>query len=57
MGSYEILIFVEGQEASYLMPVEADGGFELWDEIISRELFDAEMAIKLATSFDEEFQC
>jgi hypothetical protein len=57
LGSDEILIFIEGQEASYLIPVEADGGFELWDQIIDRELFDAELAIKLATSSDEEFHC
>jgi hypothetical protein len=57
LGSDEILIFVEGKEESYLVPVEADGGFELWDQIIDRELFDAELAIKLATSSDEEFHC
>ncbi|MHA2118035.1 MAG: hypothetical protein ACW98J_03870 [Candidatus Thorarchaeota archaeon] len=55
LGSDEILIFVEGKEESYLIPVEADGGFELWDQIIDRELFDAQLAIKLATSSDEEF--
>ena len=57
LGSDEILIFVEGKEESYLIPVEADGGFELWDQIIDREIFDAELAIKLATSSDEEFHC
>ncbi|MHA2140157.1 MAG: hypothetical protein ACXADC_05715 [Candidatus Thorarchaeota archaeon] len=57
LGSDEILIFTEGQEASYLIPVEADGGFALWDQIIDRELFDADLAIKLASSSDEEFHC
>jgi hypothetical protein len=57
LGSDEILIFTEGKEKSYLIPVEADGGFALWDQIIDRELFDAELAIKLATSSDEQFHC
>ncbi|MHA1925778.1 MAG: hypothetical protein ACXABV_06490 [Candidatus Thorarchaeota archaeon] len=57
LGTDEILIFVEGQEASYLIPIEADGGSALWNKIIERELFDAELAIKLATSSDGEYHC
>ncbi len=30
----------------------ADGGGDLWGEIINRGLFDAELAIKLATGLE-----
>ena len=52
----ELYIFTNKREESYLIPLEADGGLELWDEIIQRELFDAELAIKLATG-SEGLQC
>ena len=57
LGTDEILIFVEGREESYLIPMEADGGLALWSEILDRQLFDAKLAIELATSSDEEYHC
>lgn len=57
LGTDEILLFVEGQEASYLIPMEADGGLAMWSQILDRELFDAKLAIELATSSDEEYHC
>ncbi|MFX0107427.1 MAG: hypothetical protein ACFE7R_04020 [Candidatus Hodarchaeota archaeon] len=57
LGSDEILIFTKGRETSYLIPVEADGGLALWNDIISRNLFDAELAIKIAMSTDDEYHC
>jgi len=57
LGTDEILIFVEGQEASYLIPMDADGGLALWSKILDRELFDAKLAIELAASSDNEYHC
>ncbi len=57
LDSDELLIFEEGRENSYLIPIEADGGFDLWDEILRRGLFDAELAIKLASSSGGEYHC
>ncbi|MFW9804112.1 MAG: hypothetical protein ACFFFC_15735 [Candidatus Thorarchaeota archaeon] len=57
LGTDEILIFVEGQEPSYLIPMEADGGLALWSQILDRELFDAKLAINLASSSDEQYHC
>ena len=46
----ELYIFTNEREESYLIPLEADGGSELWGEIIGRNFFDAELAIKAATT-------
>ena len=48
----ELYIFTKEREESYLIPLEADGTQELWGKILERNLFDAEMAIKLATMSD-----
>ena len=48
----ELYIFTNEREESYLIPLEADGVQELWGKILERNLFDAEMAIKLATMSD-----
>ena len=45
----EIYIFTNKRPESYLIPIEADGGLELWHEIIHRNLFPAKLAIKVAT--------
>ena len=50
--SDELYIFTSKRPESYLIPIEADGGLELWNEIIRKELFDAELAIKIATVDD-----
>ena len=43
----ELYIFTNQREESYLIPMECIGGSELWGEIIERELYDAELAIKI----------
>ena len=53
----EIYIFIDSRPESYLIPTEADGGADLWGEIIERKLFDAELAIKAATSPEDSLFC
>ena len=48
--SDEIYIFTDKRPESYVIPTEAEGGAELWGEIINRDLFDAELAIKVITA-------
>ena len=48
----ELYIFTSEREASYLIPIDADGGSELWGEIIERDFFDAGLAIKVATGLE-----
>lgn len=45
-----IYIFTSERPESYVIPVEASGGSELWGEILNRGLFDARLAIKASTS-------
>ena len=52
----EIFIFTDERPESYLIPIHADGADKLWDEIITRELFDAELAI-LAMSAANKLFC
>ncbi len=49
----EIYIFTNQRLESYLIPAEATGGFEFWMEIIRRGLFDADLAIKAASAYNE----
>jgi len=51
----EIYIFTEERPESYLLPLEASGGSSLWNEIIRRRLFDAELAIEAMRSTDRVF--
>lgn len=53
--SDEIYIFTEERSESYAIPTEADGGQELFQELIRRRLFDAEMAIECASATHELF--
>jgi hypothetical protein len=53
----EIYIFTNERPESYLIPMEADGAGELWNEIIRRKLFDAEVAIEAASSTNKLFCC
>ncbi len=55
--SDEILIFIRSRPESYLIPSEAFGGADLWGEIVGRDLFDATLAIKAATSPGGELFC
>jgi hypothetical protein len=45
-----IYVFTTQRPGSYVIPTEAQGGAELWGEILRRKLFDAELAIKAACS-------
>jgi hypothetical protein len=53
--SDELYIFVKQRKESYLIPVEADGGMDLWNELIHRKLFDADLAIKIAMAHEGLF--
>jgi len=55
IDSDEIYIFTTQREESYLIPAEAAGGFEIWMEIIRRGLFDAQLAIDVATKSEGVF--
>ena len=50
-----LFIFVDGRPESYAIPTEAAGGQALWQEILRRKLFDAELAIQAATATNELF--
>jgi hypothetical protein len=45
-----IYLFTTERPESYVIPTEANGGGELWGEILRRGLFDAELAIEAAVS-------
>lgn len=45
-----IYIFTSGRAESYVIPSEANGGGELWSEIVRRKLFDAKLAIEALRS-------
>jgi hypothetical protein len=47
--------FTRHRPESYAVPVEADGGEALLDELLKRKLFDAELAIRAASAIDEVF--
>lgn len=53
----EIYIFTDERPESYLIPIEANGGDRLWDEIIRKHLFDAEVAIEAMSSLNKLFCC
>ncbi|MFW9921365.1 MAG: hypothetical protein ACFFED_17325 [Candidatus Thorarchaeota archaeon] len=53
----EIYIFVSSRPESYLIPTWADGGSKLWEEIIERGLFDADLAIRAALSSEGALFC
>jgi hypothetical protein len=57
LESDDIYIFTDERPESYLVPTEAAGGLDLWNEIIRRGLFDAELAIRAATSPGDELFC
>src|SRR6202035_2388834 len=49
-GSDGIYVFTTEGSAIYAIPAEASGGKELWSEILRRQLFDANLAIRAACS-------
>jgi Cysteine-rich CPCC len=52
-----IYIFTDERPESYLIPSEADVGGALWNEILRRKLFDAEIAIEAMSSTNKLFCC
>jgi len=50
LESDSLYIFVRHRPESYAIPMEAEGGQALLDELIRRKLFDAELAIRAATT-------
>ena len=48
-------LFTKHRPESYAVPVEADGGDVLLDELLKRKLFDADLAIRAAMASDEVF--
>lgn len=46
----EIYIFTNKRPESYVIPTECLGGSELWGEIVSQNLFPADLAIKVVSS-------
>ena len=55
LESDEIYIFTDERPESRLIPVDANGGNALWNEILRRRLFDAELAVKAAVTEGEVF--
>ena len=53
----EVYIFTNERPESYVIPMDSFGGLQLWNEIIERGLFDAELAIKAASSTSDELFC
>ena len=51
----EIYIFTDERSESRVIPTEAAGAIELWNEIVRRGLFDAELSIKAASSINKLF--
>jgi len=50
LESDSLYIFTRQRPESYAIPLEAEGGPELFNELIRRKLFDAELAIRAATA-------
>jgi hypothetical protein len=48
LASDTFYIFVKDRAQSFSIPSEANGGAELWGEIIRRGLFDAKTSIKIS---------
>jgi hypothetical protein len=45
-----IYVFTNQRPESYAIPIKARGGQDLWDEMMRRGLFDAQVAVKAAAS-------
>ena len=53
----EVYLFTDLRPESYVIPMDGDGSLLLWNEIIKRGLFDAELAIKAASAPSDELFC
>ena len=51
-----IYVFTTERPESYVIPIEAAGGVELWSEILRRGLFDAELATEAIRSAGGVFE-
>lgn len=56
LESDELYIFIQDRPESYLIPLDALGGLDLWQEILQKELFPADVAVEMA-SIDGELRC
>ncbi len=52
LQSDNLYIFIRQRPESYVIPMEAEGSAELFDELIRRKLFDAELAIRAASAVE-----
>ena len=52
LQSDNLYIFVRQRPESYVIPMKAEGGPALLDELIRRKLFDAGLAIKAASAIE-----
>jgi hypothetical protein len=50
-----IYVFTTLRPESFVIPAEASGGAALWNEIVRRGLFDAELAIEAASASEGLF--
>lgn len=50
-----IYVFTSERPESFVIPMDAEGGPEFWNEVLQRGLFDAELAIQAATSVQGTF--
>ena len=55
LESDEIYIFIKKRPESFVIPIEANGGLEVWNQIIEQGLFDAALAIEAATALEGIF--
>lgn len=55
MFSDDLYFFTAGRSESYVIPTEAKGGCEIWQLVIEKKLFDAELAAKAITSLGGVF--
>jgi hypothetical protein len=50
-----IYVFTRQRPESYVIPIEAEGGFALWEEILRRRLFDPELSMQAAQAHEGLF--
>ena len=55
LNSDRLHLFTGDSDENTVIPIEANGGSELWTEILDRQLFDAELAIHALTAMEGIF--
>ncbi|MCP4265641.1 MAG: hypothetical protein GY777_08715 [Candidatus Brocadiaceae bacterium] len=53
--SDDLYFFTTNRAESYVVPIEAKGGSELWGLVIEKKLFDPKLAMQAATSLEGIF--